>query len=364
MSPELRAALEKILDNKTFGVFAAPEANVGELLAAAALAYSLSATGKAVAVNESPKNFSEKWSAILPKVPAAPLCPLTITLPKKIGIKELSYDERGENLELTIQTGERPNLNEIKIAESPLRLDAIFCFADNETFLEKLGINYALPAKSQIVMIAGGPPTGQAGDRLATEKTADLLRLLGNEIWKKSIIATLLFAALVTETENFQKNISKSVLAFAAELLECGANKEKIRAIRESTAVADPENKILGRALARTYQDPVTRAAWTFLLPQDFAKTGTIPAPELFTGLAQAMRKVIAAPTIHLFLWKEASGLVHSIAFASEPNTLKMLAQKFDADAVASGATSIKLPSFQNFSAAEKGLRELLRNTS
>ncbi|MBI5742355.1 MAG: hypothetical protein HZA25_00770 [Candidatus Niyogibacteria bacterium] len=357
MSPELRAALEKLLESKTFGVFFAPEARTEALLAATALTYGASLAGKNVAASDLPQNFSKKWSALLPALPAATARPVTITLPKKIGIKEMSYDERGESLELTIHTNERPDLAAIKIAEASLQLNAVFCFANDEAVLDKLGANYILPVKNQIVLIA-------AGDRLVTEKISDLLRLLGEKVWKNSTVATLLFAALVSETDNFQKDISKSALALAAELLDCGANKEKIRAVRESAAALNPENKILGRALTRTYQDTATRAAWTFLLPQDFAKTATAPTPEFFGLLAGAMRKVIAAPTTHIFLWKETSGLVHSLAFASEPNALTALAQKFDTDAAAHGAAFIKLPSFQNFSAAEKGLRELLKTVA
>jgi hypothetical protein len=357
MSPELRVALEKLLENKTFGVFFAPAAGAESLLVATALIYGAGLAGKNVAASDLPPSFAKKWSALLPKLPATPARPLLITLPKKIGIKEMSYDERGENLELTIHTSERPELGAIKVAEASLKLDVVFCFANDEAILEKLDADYILPVKSQIVLIA-------AGERLVTEKISDLLRLLGEKVWKNSTIATLLFAALVTETDNFQKGISKSALALAAELLGCGADKEKIRAVREPAATLNPEHKILGRALTRTYQDPATRAAWTFLLPQDFAKTATTPSPEFFGLLTGAMRKVIAAPTVHIFLWKEASGLVHSLAFASEPSALAALAQKFDTDAVTHGATFIKLPSFQNFSAAEKGLRELLKTVA
>lgn len=369
MPTELDALIEKLLAVKTFGVFCAPDTGEESHLSAGALILGLAQSGKSVACDPPPKDFHARWSALLPEEKIAPPAqPLTIAIPKKNSGAEIACDEKNGELILTITSEAQIALAEIRITKSPSRLETVFCFAENEELLAPLAARFTLPPKNRIALIA-------ANGRRPAEKAADLLRALGGDAWSDPVIATLLFAALIAGTENFQKNLSSSVLTLAAELLKNGANKEKIRAVQRPAEIPPDmktrplnakssrtaENKILGRALARTYRDEAACATWTFLLPQDLEKTGAAPETAFFAELRETMRRVLPATGLHLFVWKEAGGLVHSLAFADRNETLKTLAAKFDACSE-NGANFIKLPSFPNFSAAEKNLRELLRD--
>jgi hypothetical protein len=358
MPSDIINEIKKLLAGKTFGIFYAAGAKEESLLAMAALAFSLQNAGKIIITDPSPETFATHWKTILPTLKELPpQRPLRITIPKNGGSAEISYDENKDSFFLTVAPRNyHLTPEDIQVDALPPQFDAIFCFAENEDLLKNIAARYTLPPHNRIIIISASEPAS-AGGRLIAEKTADIIRASGGDLLKNPLTATLLFASLVAETDNFQKNLSKSTMALASELLEAGADKDKIRAARETSTV--PHGQILGRALARTYADPETRSAWTFLMPQDFQKTGAEPSVNLFTTLATSMRKVSATQPLHLFLWKEANGLVHSLAFAEEQKTLKNIAIKL---AIEPQENYLKLPSFQNFTTAEKTLKELLKN--
>ncbi|MEK7133220.1 MAG: hypothetical protein AAB771_00855, partial [Patescibacteria group bacterium] len=227
--------------------------------------------------------------------------------------------------------------------------EAVFAFFEKEEEFENIKNRRPLPPKENIVLVAADP------QRSLIQKTSELIELLGQEIYQDKAIATLLFACLIAETENFNKRASKEILDLAGIFLENNADKETIKKIQFSQ---QPASQFLGRALARTYADEKTNAAWTFFTEQDFKKTNTRPSSELFLSLVKSFNRVIAEKDRHFLLWKE-KGSVKGLLYCRTENESSFLSEKLG---LKPENNFIRLPDYPNFSAAEKNLRQLLKS--
>jgi len=123
------------------------------------------------------------------------------------------------------------------------------------------------------------------------EVLADVFAGLGVSLTKE--IAEALYAGLVTDTGRFQyANTTPKALRLAAELLEAGANIQRIfQGVYESMQFA--KVKLLARALDRAALFEQSRVVVSYLLRGDFAEVGAVePYSE---GIIDVLRAVEGA---------------------------------------------------------------------
>ena len=106
------------------------------------------------------------------------------------------------------------------------------------------------------------------------EIVRDLLRLLGVDLTPET--AEALYIALVTDTGRFQyTNTSPRALRLAAELVEAGANLQRVfQGVYESVEFA--KLKLLARALERAEVYDGGRLVISYLLRDDFLEVGAV----------------------------------------------------------------------------------------
>lgn len=113
-----------------------------------------------------------------------------------------------------------------------------------------------------------------------------------------SDIATLLLAGLIHKTQSFrQTNLAPETLLTTSELINLGADKEKIITNFYQTKKLNTM-KLWGRVLARLQLDKNLKLVWAVVPNSDFIKTGTTEAE--LTGLAEEM--VLNSPQVQMFL--------------------------------------------------------------
>ena len=355
MESEKLKKIKIILNKRNFGLFLRPNPLEEEFLAKEALRLALANAGKKTVCDwEEPAGLKLKWQEIISfpdSEKTAMAETIKIKVPKKNGIAEVSYEEENDFLAflITPKSGEI-NSQEISIQKILPAPEAVFAFFEKEEEFENIKNRRSLPSKENIILISADQ------HRSLIQKTSELIELLGEEIYRDKAIATLLFACLIAETENFNKRASKEILDLAGIFLENGADKETIKKIQFSR---QPANQFLGRALARTYADEKTNAAWTFLAEQDFQKTNTRPSLELFLSLVKSFNRVIAEKDHYFLLWKEKGG-VKGLLYCRTESEFSFLNQKLG---LKPENNFFRLPDYPNFSAAEKSLRQLLKSS-
>lgn len=362
MESEKLKKIKIILNKQSFGLFLQPNPLEEEFLAKNALRLALADAGKKTICDwEGPTDLKLKWREIISFPDSNPdskkntmTQTVKIKIPKNGGIAEVSYDEEGDFLVFSITPkSDEINPQEISIQKILPAPEAVFAFFEKEEEFENIKNKQLLPAKENIILISAD------NQRSLIQKTSELIELLGKEIYQNKAIATLLFACLIAETENFNKHTSKEILDLAGIFLENGADKETIKKIQFSR---QPANQFLGRALARTYADEKTNAAWTFFTEQDFQKTNTRPSLELFLSLVKSFNQVIAEKDRHFLLWKEKES-VKGLLYCRTESGFSFLSQKLGLKSLKPQNNFIRLPDYPNFSAAEKNLRQLLKSS-
>lgn len=353
MNQEVLQKIQTLLAKKEIGIFAGAEPEEAGYLAKEALKTALLLAGKNITDDNEAGDLSAKWEeALMREIPTKKDAPriLKIKIPKKNKIAEVSYEENDEyfNFLITPSYG-KINPEEIIMENASPKIESAFCFFSDENYLASLKKRHSLPAEEFIAIIS---PQG----RLITEKIAEIIKTLDEKIFKNKTVATLLFACLVLETNNFLERTSKDALNLASQLLEYGADRDKIKKIQFAEA---PDRQLLGRALARTHVDENAGAAWTFLTEQDFEKTHTAPSQTLFIALFKSFLKISPEQNCHLFLWKE-NGLVKGLLFAEQEKTLSAIAAKLNRSPK---NNMLALPDYGNFTEAEKKIRQLLQAT-
>lgn len=130
----------------------------------------------------------------------------------------------------------------------------------------------------------------------------DLLKVIGNEAVNEKI-ATCLLAAIISNTDSFQKkNTTPKALQISAELMDKGADQQEIVRWLYKT---QPFNtlKLWGRVMARLNWDEETKLAWSLISIEDFvqsrSKSSDIPL------ILEKIKENYSAGNLFMVLFKE-----------------------------------------------------------
>src|SRR3989338_7904124 len=207
---------------------------------------------------ERQKDFAEKWLAVLPPANNKSLTFSTsILIPKnKIETQEISYTEDERYVSINISAGKEEISKENVVFKTlPAMVDIVFFFPPFGQ--ENNGGNLPVEIAKKITVSEPdnviSVSVDSTGETLA-EKVFSIINIIestGDISAKKSPVPDILFAVLMIETDQFQKNISDKTLALASSLLKLGADKEKITGIMSDKSPSFA--RLLGRALARSY---------------------------------------------------------------------------------------------------------------
>ena len=352
-------ALEKIQavfkESKTFALLSKKASEDFRLLAKEALKHVLLEKKLDVISLPEHQDFQKKWKILIPEKKSSPVLRQTsIRIPKaQCKIKELNYENNDDFLSL-ILTSENGEITKDALIFEPVRPrpDAVFCFFDpheTETF-QGIEDKITLPSKEKIIFLTSNGTT-------FSEKIAQIVKTVAADALSLRQISTLLFASLITETNNFIRPVSQEVLRFGSELLSLGADKELVKTVlNEEKTISSA--RLFGRALARTHIDETSNASWTFLSQKDIEKTGNLnSAPSFFYNILKNLRENIPYRPLSLLFWQAGQNVL-AMATADEEKELVPLAC----------ALGVKLQSkyfttgpFANFSEAEIRFRNALR---
>ncbi len=377
-------ALEKIQailkEAKTLALFSEKNSDDYKLLAKEALRHCLE--NKKINVIALPDNqeFRKKWGNILPNQGENIFFSqqTSIRIPKsQYKIKELTYEDDDDFLSLII-TSENSKLDKSAVSFEPVpaKADAAFCFFEpsEEEALQEFENQLSLPPKEKIVFLTTGT------SRTFSEKISQIIKRAAPEFFSSPQVSTLLFASLITETNNFVRPISQEALRFGSDLLSFGADKEKIKNILDQIKTVS-FSQLLGRALARTRPDEKLNVSWTFLSQKDLEKTeNKNPSASFFYDLIQKLREIIPLRQVSLIFWPASpaspsqggpaggqnsqAGLdgknIFAMAVSSEEKNLISLAEKIG---VKAQSKYLMAGPFNNFSEAELHFRKILGET-
>ncbi|MBU1179055.1 hypothetical protein KKB69_01850 [Patescibacteria group bacterium] len=298
----------------------------------------------------------EKWSAIIKPVQEIEFPKKTLLkLPKsKYGIKEVAYKEDGENLALVITSDNGLiSSNDISFETLLPETETVFCFFENQAKLEKFQGMLQLPDNEKIVFLS-------PNRRTQTEKVFEIIKIFNPDILEDAGISSLLYAALVSETNNFSEKNTKEVLSLGSLLLENTIQHEIISEILEKEK-SDISPQLFGRALARTFIDPLLNISWSFLNSRDLQKTNSssISLKSLYK-ITQKISKIITSQNLHILIWQSIDGIQALVAAGKGRNESFLLpfAEKMNA---APQSRFFTVGPFKNFSEAEIYLRDALK---
>lgn len=200
-------------------------------------------------------------------------------------IEELSYDKTDQAIliSLTPKFGIYSE-KDVSFQSSDYKYDLIFVLDSPD--LESIGQIYEKQTDffyhTPIINIDHSPANEYFGqinvvDLTATatsEITFSILNSLGIELLDETL-ATYIYTGMTEKTKSFKtNNITPNTLNIASQLIQAGADREKIITHLYRTKSIQIL-KLWGRALAKLQLDPKLKLAWTSLNKLDFAKTGT-----------------------------------------------------------------------------------------
>lgn len=298
---------------------------------------------------DTPAHFKEKWGGILPARKKNDLIYSTrIRIPKtSANVKELTYDNDGSFFTLNIGAANCHINKDALICETgPANLDLVFFFRKRNAMPI-----FSIEDKEKNIVIS-------SDEKTLTEKTFDIIKKTSGQPLQNTQIATLLFSALMSETNNLEEKTNPDLMILAGTLLKSGADKITVKKITE------PENEhfpqLLGRALARTQANEELKSVWTFIAQQDVEKTGNASNPLLFQRLAMAVRKHFNIYPIFVLLWQNGEKVYGIISKKDETNGfLREVANKLQ-NCEIKNSFCLTGP-YQNFSEAEIKIQEALR---
>src|SRR3989338_3834508 len=326
MIPEQEEKIKKICANAgSFAVVSNDEAAEEVYLAKEALAAAIRNAGiSAYSHPERRKNFSEKWAAILPSgTGASAVFSTSILIPKnKIETKEISYTEDERYVSINISANKEEISKENVVFKTlPAKVDAVFFFPpfgqENKggNLPEEIAKKITVSEPDNVISVS----VDSTGETLA-EKVFSIINIIestGDISAKKSPVPDILFAVLMIETDQFQKNISDKTLALASSLLKLGAEKEKITGLMSDKSPSFA--RLLGRALARSYPNESLKSMWTFIAEQDLEKTGNEPSPVLFGKIMKKIKNLLAPRPFFVLIWQSKQEVWAMISVSSRP---------------------------------------------
>lgn len=353
-------ALEKIQslvqEAKTFALFSKKDSEDYKLLAGEALKMTLSEKKTSAISLPEHQEFKKKWGRLLPENKTNIFPQQTsIRIPKNLyKIKELSCEENEEFLSLVV-TSENNKLSKEAIVFEPIlpKIDAAFCFFEPHDIdaLNEFEKNLILPKKEKIIFFT-------SNEKTFAEKIFQIIETISPE--SQPAISTLLFASLITETNNFVRPVNQEVLRFGSELLSSGADKETIKTILDKEKTISFA-RLLGRALARTHADEILDASWTFLSRKDLEKTENLNfSPSFLYDIARNLRNLIPFRSLSLLFW-HSNDSVFAMAVADEENKLVPLARHLG---VSLQSRFFTAGPFNSFSEAELRFRKALEEVN
>lgn len=275
---------------------------------------------------------------------------IVISFPGDIPLEEARFQEDGRSIIVTPKSKIAPS--DIEIIELKPNTDAGFFFSPyTDDFVELLSVHVLVPPREKIVFFT-------ENKRTLAEKILDVDDALDNAHAGKTF-ATLAYASLAEETDNFQKGISAETFEAAKKLIELGADKDALRAAEERKKHISSAN-LFGRALARTRIDERTASSWTFLTEKDFEKTGKMFDGSSSLQFIKELRGTLPRTDTSFLLW-ESSGKIHSCLFSENKKTISFFAERLGK---AGSPAHVVAGGFSNFSEAEIKIRELLRDAT
>lgn len=320
------------------------------MLAMLALKNILDASGKKVFLTPAPgESFKTKFGKIFSHPNNLELPQkIKIKIPKSSAIEELKYEEDENFFSVLISPKNKIEPAELLIEKSPREMDASFCFFEGEAGWKKIDPSVSRPSPEKTIYVHGGEKT-------LAEKINEIHGVLNDSRPIPQDTATLLFASLVCETENFQKQ-NREIFALANKLLGGGANQKTVDEIFISEKKIGTA-QILGRALARTTLESDLKTSWTFLTKHDFEKTGFVPSKENLVFLLKKTRSNIM-PAQGSVVCYEDNGAISSLIYNEDKYILGRLAF------LAGSSLESKhffVSGLKNFSEAEVKIRQLLK---
>lgn len=250
-------------------------------------------------------------------------------------------------------------------AKSKYDFIAVFNSPDKETlgrvFEENPDIFYELPLVN-IDHHANNENFGQINlVNLTASSTAEVLYDFFGKIDADAIdanIANCLLAAIISDTESFQKkNTTPKALQAAAQLMDKGADHEEIIRWLYKT---QPFNtlKLWGRVMARLNWDEKLKLAWSLVTIEDFVQSRS--KPQNIPFILEKVKDNYSAGEIFLVLYSEKTDATVGMLKCSDAEKEKKLSS------LLSGQLKQNIVTFiiegKNILEAEKEVLEKLRN--
>lgn len=373
MSTPQEEKIRKIFDNAgCFAVVCDKETSEAALLAKEALAAAIKNTGVSTRFfPERPTDFSKKWGSFLSDLSEnQPTFSTSILIPKnRIETKEISYTEDSRFVSININSAKEEIAKENVIFKTtPVGVDAVFFFSSNgkenidEKLAEELSKKIILPSDNdKIITIAGSADE----DEYVSEKVFNILLAMdfvdGLNI-DRSPVTDLLLASLLIETDNFRRGFSERALNLASSLIKLGADQKIINNILNNNNPSFV--RLLGRAMARSYQSESPKTVWTFVAEQDLEKTGLESSAPIFQKIIARIGEFFGDYHIFVLIWRDKENNdVWGLVSANQPRggateKLKTILP------VKQNGKDIIIGPYKNFSEAELKIRNALKDIS
>lgn len=363
--------IRKFFDNaRRFAVVCDKETNEAGLLAKEALGAAIKNTGVSTRFfPERSADFSKKWASFLSDLSEnQPTFSTSILIPKsRIEMKEISYTEDSKFVSININsTKEEIAKENVIFKTTPVSVDAVFFFSSNgkenidEKLAEELSKKIILPSNDdKIITIAGSAD----GDEPVSEKVFNILLTIdfvdGVNI-DRSPVTDLLLASLLVETDNFRRDFSERALNLAASLVKLGASQKTINNVLNDN---DPSFvRLIGRAMARSYQSESPKAVWTFVAEQDLEKTGLESSASIFQKIIARIGDFFIDYRFFVLIWRDKEDKnVWGLVSVNQPRGEAIEKLKTILLAKQNGEDIIAGP-YKNFSEAELKIRDALKD--
>lgn len=348
---KIKALIE---NSKSFGILLDSNPEEHELLLKEILKEVIASKNiPVVSFPKDPEGFREKWSEILKEENNFVLPQKTsIKIPKeKYKIEEVSFREDEKNISLVINSSQNDlAMEDLTLEKLPPEADVVFCFFEDEERLEKFNGKINIPKREKTIFI-------KSSEKTLTNKIFDILKIFDPNIQTSKEKMTVLFASLVTETNNFSEKTTKESFSLANFLIENRAETKTISKIIEKEKKTSTA-QLVGRILARTHIDEFFGISWSFLNSRDLQKTNntSIPASDLYK-LLRNMRTFIPQQNLHVLLWQTTKG-INALITASENKSREYLAPFAKKTRAQLQNKFFITGPFESFSEAEKHLRQ------
>ena len=277
---------------------------------------------------------------------------------KKIPVSQLRYEKEGDIIKIIMEGQGPADTAGIRIEKESIPADLLMLIDTSEE--DTAGIAAEIPHKEMVRL--------SSQSQGLSIKCAEIVKTLFENI-PEELKESVLFLAQYEENQKILP--SKAGLEIIKELVGAGPDEEKLKAAKN--ALTPPSFwKLLGRALARSADEPEISTTWAFLTKADFSAIGgpafggekTNESEGLALRLLEKLRSLKSENKFAVLMWEsqksipENSRSIEVILGSEDRETLKNLASAFGA----SPASSYFLVNgFKAFSEAEIKIRSAIR---